>query len=526
MDKTININIAGILFKIDEDAYHILRDYLQAINNCFRNTQGGAETIEDIESRIAEIFQSQKGLAGAITRRHVEEMISIIGRPDDFDRNETDAEPRTYIYQAKRMYRNPNDRIIGGVCGGIGAYLDIEPVLFRILFVIFAVTFGVGLFIYLALWIALPSAKTDTQKREMYGDACGSERLRPSYTDDYSTTHRSSKTVNNRVTGIGNAFNEIFRALGKACIIILRIFMIFMGVVLVIIGFLAIVAFLAIFIFRYPGLFSDNSFSADLTYMPDFLNYIVNPSFTPWIITLSMIALLLPTLALIYWGVKMIFWFKAKDGILSLICLVAWFIDLSALSLILFHEGINFNRIARTSTQIVMPHVPDTLYLTTGKKVADLKFNKEISFNHQRCAIFINDDQKELYIQPTLDINLSDDVSKIEVIKSSSGRDRIDAKKKIEYLQYNYRFKNDTLLLDGYFTIPEGHRWSADNIHINLNIPEGTLLKFDKPAENLILPYYEFDDKEYSSLAWKESEVKWWVMTDKGLKPVKKTFSK
>ena len=62
MDKTININIAGTLFQIDEDAFSILRDYLQAINTRFRNVQGGNETIEDIESRISEIFQSQKGM--------------------------------------------------------------------------------------------------------------------------------------------------------------------------------------------------------------------------------------------------------------------------------------------------------------------------------------------------------------------------------------------------------------------------------------------------------------------------------
>ena len=75
MDKTININIAGTLFQIDDEAFRILRDYLQAINNRFRNVQGGHETVEDIESRIAEIFQSQKGLAGVITKENVEAMI-------------------------------------------------------------------------------------------------------------------------------------------------------------------------------------------------------------------------------------------------------------------------------------------------------------------------------------------------------------------------------------------------------------------------------------------------------------------
>jgi len=136
MDKTININIAGSLFQIDEDAFNILRDYLLAINNRFRNVQGGHETVEDIESRISEIFQSQKGLAGVISKENVEAMISIIGKPEDFDLNEEQPEHQTYSSQKRRMYRNPDDKIIGGVCSGIGAYVDTDPVLFRILFVI------------------------------------------------------------------------------------------------------------------------------------------------------------------------------------------------------------------------------------------------------------------------------------------------------------------------------------------------------------------------------------------------------
>ena len=99
-------------------------------------------------------------------------MISIIGKPEDFDHTEAVNQNLTvYTSQRKRMYRNPDDTIISGVCGGIGAYLNTDPVLFRILFVLFTVFFGVGFFVYIALWIALPSANTDSQKREMYGNA-------------------------------------------------------------------------------------------------------------------------------------------------------------------------------------------------------------------------------------------------------------------------------------------------------------------------------------------------------------------
>ncbi len=155
MDKTININLGGTLFQIDEEAFRILRDYLQAINNRFANVQGGNETIEDIELRIAEIFQSQKGLAGVVTKENVDAMISILGKPEDFDHGEPQQAPQ-YTSHKKRMYRNTDDTIIGGVCSGIAAYLDSDPVLFRILFVLFALFFGAGFLIYLGLWIALP----------------------------------------------------------------------------------------------------------------------------------------------------------------------------------------------------------------------------------------------------------------------------------------------------------------------------------------------------------------------------------
>lgn len=85
MDKTININLGGTLFQIDEEAYKILRDYLQSLDMKFRHIPGGNETIEDIESRIAEIFQSQKGTAGIISIENVVDMIRIIGKPEDFD---------------------------------------------------------------------------------------------------------------------------------------------------------------------------------------------------------------------------------------------------------------------------------------------------------------------------------------------------------------------------------------------------------------------------------------------------------
>jgi len=487
MDKTININIAGTLFQIDDEAFRILRDYLQAINNRFRNVQGGHETIEDIESRIAEIFQSQKGLAGVITKENIEAMISIIGKPEEFDQNETEPEQKVYPLQKKRMYRNPDDKIIGGVCSGIGTYLDTDPVLFRILFVLFTVFFGVGFFLYIILWIALPEASAQ-------------------YSAGYTNTSK-----------IGNAFNEIFRAIGRVCYLILRIFLIIIGVLLVVTGFLFILSFVMVFVFKYPGAFSIDSSGVNIFYFPDFLNYIVNPPTVPWIMILTSLAFLLPMIAIIYWGVKMIFWFRAKDGVVSLVGLVLWVTVITALVIILFNEGISFAKTAKSSTELVLPKSPDTLYIMTDQKVADLKYEKEFSLPHEEYSVYINDDKKELYIRPYLNVNRSvNKVNKVEVRKRSTGRTEQEAMKKIEGLQYNYSLNGDTLHIDEYFTSPAGRKWAADNIAINVYMPVGTILKIDKDSRILFHQRFQNENDENLESRW-ESRNSCWVLTDDGL---------
>jgi len=521
MDKTININISGILFQIDEEAYGILRGYLQSINNRFRNVPGGVETVGDIESRIAEIFESQKGTAGTISVSNVEAMVAIIGKPEDFDNNDTEPEPQEYTSEKKRMYRNPDDNIISGVCGGIGAYLNTDPVLFRILFVIFTVSFGVGLFLYLALWIALPSANTDSRKREMYGksyssavsnkrNADGSYNADvPSYNKGYYNTSR-----------IGNALNEIFRALGRVFYIVLRILLILLGATFVLIGSLLILSFVMLLVFKYPASISSSSFDMNLIYLSDFLKFVVNPLLVPWIIALALVILVMPLAALIYWGVKMIFWFRAKDGIFSLVAFVLWIMLIAILAVILFNEGISFAETARTSAQKIFTTVPDTLYIRAGNRVSDLKFEKELNFREEGYNIMINDERKELYIRPYLKVyNSESAAASLELRKRSSGRNEIDAMKKTEDLTYNYSIIGDTLILDEYFAIPSGRKWSADNVGINIYLPVGSVIKLDKASLRLLHAYISEEYYEAGDAEGTESCTNTWILTNDGLEP-------
>lgn len=502
MDKTIKINLGGTLFQIDEEAYKILRRYLQDIDNRLKNTPGGAETIEDIESRIAEIFQSHGAAAAVISRENVEEMISIIGKPEDFDAGSETTETRkiySHTPSSKKLYRNPDDMIISGVCGGLGAFLNIEAVWVRLLFIIFTCFFGIGLFVYVALWIALPSAQSGDPAQTALAPV-GS--------------------------GVGNAFNEVFRAIGKVLFIILRIFLILAGITFVLCGFLTLVSFIMVFFFQYPGYFSTHSFGVNLFYIPDFLNYIVNPALAPWILVLTFIVILMPLLALIYWGVKMIFWFKAKDGIFSLVGLVIWVVCVAALSLLLFNEGISYAETGKTVSEEVIERAPANLYILSDRKVADLHYDKDISFDEEDYNVYFIDDNKGLFIGSGLSINNSDDKSvRVNIRKRSTGRSRVDASRKAEDLLYNYKISGDTIFIDEYFTIPANTKWSFDDVRVNLYIPEGTEVHFDKTTENMFRRQHYYNDKwnwrlegEDKEMVRSDSGDNRWIMTKDGIR--------
>jgi len=501
MDKTIKINLGGTLFQIDEDAYKMLRDYLQAIDRKFRNAPGGNETIEDIEFRIAEIFQSQKGTAGVISKENVEAMISVVGKPEDFDQEGGGANAYDHYSVRKKLYRNPDDRVIGGVCGGIGAFAETDPVWFRILFIVFAFGFGLGLFVYLALWIALPLADSPSRKREMYGNSANQLRSQDGeLIPRYETTSR-----------IGNATNEVFRALGKVLFIIVRTILIILGTALVLTGFMALLTFIMVFVFEYPGAFSTNIEGVNLSYLPDFLNYVVSPAAAPWIKGLITLVVSIPFLAMIYGGIRLIFWFRARDGYVWLATLVIWVMSIAALSIITFNEGVGFAENEKTTSTEYFSTVPDTLYIVTGKKLSDLNAENEISIPDNEYRVMIDDDKKEVYVRTRLMINPDEGNSaSVEIKRRSSGRNRLDAIENAERLQYGLNISGKKLILDEFCTIPPDSRWSFDELWVTVNMPEGTIIFMDRTAESM---FHSWHDDDFVT----DSKNRFWVMTEDGL---------
>ncbi len=199
MKKTVSINLNGMLFNIDDDAYQRLEAYLKRIELHFSDQEGSAEIMNDIEGRIAELLNERLGsTVDVVSLRHIEEVIKIMGEPDEFESNGESEKKQaeaphgsTYAYRQKRVYRDPDNRILGGVCGGLGAYLDIDPVIVRILFVVAFFIFGISLLLYIILWIVIPEAKTTAQKLEMRGDPVNVSNIGGFMRDEFESVKNS-----------------------------------------------------------------------------------------------------------------------------------------------------------------------------------------------------------------------------------------------------------------------------------------------------------------------------------------------
>lgn len=174
MNKTISINLAGIVFYIDEGALQVLQAYLERIQQNLHHTVGREEILADVEARIAELFEEELKKTGkqAVSAGAVGRVIGILGQPEDYPEGEKDGGARTARDKAPRsLYRDPDHKVLAGVASGLAAYTGIHRTWIRILFVLLSFfTSGGAVILYALLWISIPYAKTTSEKLEMRGE--------------------------------------------------------------------------------------------------------------------------------------------------------------------------------------------------------------------------------------------------------------------------------------------------------------------------------------------------------------------
>lgn len=243
MKKTFNINVAGFPFIIDDDAYTLLSDYLDTIEKAFSLQDDGNEVVSDIESRIAELLlECTSAGSQIVSAANVEEVISRVGKPEEMidddikvtldgdsgnahisdDKSER-ITPPPYVPPLPpvkhKLYRDPQNAMLGGVCSGLGWYLKTDPTVVRLITVLLTVlsvaTCGI---VYLILWIVIPEAITPLERMEMMGEEPTVENIGKTVTGNFREDNRMQQPTRN-VT-FGSTLANIFSIIVKVLIII------------------------------------------------------------------------------------------------------------------------------------------------------------------------------------------------------------------------------------------------------------------------------------------------------------------
>ena len=210
MKKTFNINVAGFPFIIDDDAYTLLSDYLDTIEKAFSRQEDGNEVASDIESRIAELLlECTSSGSQIVSAANVEEVISRVGKPEEMieddinvSADETTGEAKAIVNETesiipppyippmpptkRKLYRDPMNAMLGGVCSGLAWYLKLDPTMVRLITVLITIiSVATGGIAYLILWIVIPEARTPLERMEMMGEEPTVENIGKTVTGNF-----------------------------------------------------------------------------------------------------------------------------------------------------------------------------------------------------------------------------------------------------------------------------------------------------------------------------------------------------
>jgi len=251
MNKTVNINLAGVFFHIDENAFLKLNDYLNAIKKSFTDAQGRDEIIQDIEARIAELFsEKMKTQKQVVSIVEVEAVIEIMGQPEDYmvdDDIFEDKEPKNSYstYQkSKKLYRDKDHSYIAGVSSGLGHYFHIDTIWVRVLFVLLTILSSGGFaIVYLIFWILVPEAITTSEKLEMKGEPINISNIEKKVKEGFDTVSDKIKDVDyKKYTAKANrGGSEFFKSLGNLILSFIKIIGKFIGILIILFAGLGLI---------------------------------------------------------------------------------------------------------------------------------------------------------------------------------------------------------------------------------------------------------------------------------------------
>lgn len=505
MNKTININLGGIFFHIDEIAYQKLKRYLDAIRRSLSDDpQGRDEIINDIEHRIGELLSERiKNERQVINENDIDEITKIMGKPEDYLVDEEIFEDETSYNRTrtsnKKLYRDGEDKFLGGVSSGIAHYLGIDALWVRILWIVLVVAgFGSGIPIYILLWILIPEAVTTAEKLQMKGEAVNisniEKKIREEFNDvssrvkdgvnDITEKVKSSNFKKNVSGKSKSGLDEIIDVLTKVILTIFKVFGKFIGVILILIASLTLIGL--IFGILSVGSIGILDFGNDWVDYPPFFFDSVIPSWL--LIAFTFIAIGIPFVVLFMLGLKILSSnVNSFSTTTKLSLLGVWIIALLGLGF----AGINFaTQRAFDGVYNQTQELPITSLDTLKIKMVgaeNLSNRTELRREWGFETVYDNDQQKLYSTKINVDIKSTEKLEAfVKVRKESQGNNRLNANNDAEAIEYQFNLNDKNLLLNGYFLSDFKNKFKDQLVDITVYIPINSVLYLDKSTRTYL----------------------------------------
>lgn len=509
MNKTVSINLGGIFFHIDEDAYQKLNRYFDAIKRSL-SPDGKDEIMSDIEARIAELLSEKiKTDKQVVGQREIDEVISIMGKPEDYRIDEEGAngtgsasgnadytsgnagEPGSAgfeYYRTKKFYRDTDNAMVSGVCAGLGHYTRLEPLWIRIIFILLLIaSFGTASIVYLLLWVLIPPAITTTEKLEMRGEPINISNIEKKVREEFAQVSDRLKNVDydkiggNVKTGferaghgVGSMFKSIFKVIGKI-----------LGALLTVWAGLVLGTMLVFFIIV---LFATSATA------PGWYPYVelVNSGTAPiWLTAVCMFfAIGIPFLGIFLLGLRILITNMKSIGTAAFFSLlVIWIASICGCAYFGLQQSAQFSsegKVVVKSDLNISDQEPLNIKFTYdnyyAKSVNDTRTFEPVQDSVGHDLIFSN--EVRLYI-----MKAEGNKPYIQVERKARGLSMNEARDIAKTIDYGFKVEGNNLILNNYLLTPAESKWHQQNVEVYLYLPEGYSFQPDGSVKH-------FDDSD------------------------------
>lgn len=538
MNKTVTINISGIIFHIEEDAYDKLSKYLTTIRGYFNKAEGGSEIMSDIEARIAEMLQSKTSpIKQVVLMSDVDYVMDSMGKPEEFagesadvNANETDSKENTYTYSEpikKRLYRDGDSKVLGGVCSGIGHYFGIDPVWLRIALLLMFFFAGTGFLLYLILWIAIPEAKTTAEKLAMKGERADinniskavkeeAEQLKKrmeKYGDDFKNMATDGRLApRNTIEKIVDFLGDVLTNIGRVLIKVIGVFMVIIGV---------------IFFLGLSSSVFGLSFMTDNSNGGEWVDLLLLDGKDFYLGILGIVMFVgVPVVMMIYGGVKILFKIRYSNRWVNLSAGIIWLIGFLMLLYVGIKTGSDFNKTAKVRENFSVIQ-KDTLFLKMHEtpvnsiELHESDDDEEGEKNYRRHSrgdndymIGTNNGTKYLLGHAQLNV-IKSQSGKIEIVivKEAKGANKMMASERAKNISYVISQTDSLIEFDNLFKVNNADKFRVQDLSIIVKLPVGKVIYLDKSLENMI-----YDIENVTNTYDGDMINRRWQMTENGLK--------